>query len=543
LAELLRERGYRTAAFTDGGWMHAVFGFSQGFDIYDGKRGVGIARIIPKVKKWLDKNKSNPFFLFIHCYDIHNPYDPPSPYNDIFHDFTYSGHFIPNAKNLLAAMWKKLKHKDYKVNDEDLRHIIALYDGGIRYTDEKIGEFLSYLRDSGLYDQSLIIITSDHGEEFMEHDCFLHFQLHYRPLLHVPLIMRIPNYPRKEIRIKELVQSIDLLPTILEIAGLPGHPKAQGRSLLALIKRNKNFLNRSLWKVLHPFKKDSNTSIAHGRHKYSIITDGYQLIYDTKSHSFQLFDLKADPLAQNNIAKDHDNISERLLSQLKKAYNITSRYKAPIITFDEQTREQLEALGYVDFTEHAYKHEDDSDLDGISDKSDNCLYVHNVSQRDRDEDGIGDPCDNCPDVSNPSQDDHDQDRVGDVCDSCPNDIDNDIDNDDICGDIDNCPDDYNPGQEDTYPPGGNGIGDACECEGDFDCDGDIDETDAALFKADFGRNQYKNPCTNNNPCNGDFDCDGDVDWTDAEKFKADYDKRSFKDSCPPCVERPYCLYQ
>ena len=68
---------------------------------------------------------------------------------------------------------------------------------------------------------------------------------------------------------------------------------------------------------------------------------------------------------------------------------------------------------------------------------------------------------------------------------------------------------------------------------DFDCDGDIDETDAASFKADFSRNQHKNPCTNNNPCNGDFDCDGDVDWTDAEKFKEAYDKRSSKDPCPP----------
>jgi len=80
----------------------------------------------------------------------------------------------------------------------------------------------------------------------------------------------------------------------------------------------------------------------------------------------------------------------------------------------------------------------------------------------------------------------------------------------------------------------------CEWESDFDCDGDVDDSDAVLFKADFGRSQHKKPCTNNNPCNGDFDCDGDVDWTDAEKFKEDYDKRSSKDPCHP---RPYCLYQ
>lgn len=343
LAELLREGGYRTAAFVDGSWMRAVFGFNQGFDIYDGKRIVGIARILPKVKRWLDKHKSKPFFLFIHCYDIHSPYAPPPPYNSIFHDFSYTGHLNPSNKTLLAAAKNELK-----VNDEDLRHFIALYDGGIRYTDEKIGEFLSYLRDSGLVDQSLIIITSDHGEEFKEHGSFLHYQLYYRPNLHVPLIMRIPNYPKKEIRIKELVQSIDLLPTILDIAALPPLQKAQGRSLLPLIKQHKNFLNRSLWQVFRSFKKDSHTSFSeYSNYNCSIITDDYQLIHNLRSHSMQLFNLKADPLAQNNIAKDHDDISERLLSQFNEFYSIAPNYKTSIIPLDEQTREQLKALGYI----------------------------------------------------------------------------------------------------------------------------------------------------------------------------------------------------
>ena len=520
LAELLREGGYRTAAFVDRGWMRAVFGFNQGFDIYD-DRGIGIAQILPKVKKWLDKNKSNPFFLFIHCYDIHHPYNPPPPYNNIFHDFIYTGHFIPNDKNLKAAQRNELK-----VNDEDLRHIIALYDGGIRYTDKEIGEFLSYLRNSGLEDQSLIIITSDHGEEFKEHGSFLHRQLYYRPNLNVPLIMRIPNHPKNEIRIEELVQSIDLLPTILEIAELPPHPKTQGRSLLPLIKRYKNFLNRSLWKVFHPFKKDSNTSFAeYGTHNwenpyYSIIADDYQMIYRLKSQSIQLFNLKADSLAKNNIAKDHDDISERLLSQLKEIYSLTPSHKASIINIDETTREQLKALGYLDDPEHVA---DDSDLDGILDKIDNCLHVPNSNQEDRDEDRIGDVCDDCTDTDNDSYG-----NPGFSNKTC---------------DDDNCPNDYNPYQEDTYPPNGNRIGDACECEGDFDCDGDVDNSDTALFKADYGRNQHKNPCTNNNLCNGDFDCDGDVDLTDAEIFKSDFGRNALKNPCPPCVERPYCLYQ
>ena len=349
LAELLREGGYQTAAFADGAFMKGDYGFKQGFDIYDGDNWIGIARILPKAKKWLEENKSDPFFLFIHCYDIHDPYTPPPPYDTIFHDFNYTGNFVPSTKNMQAAAWRGLE-----VNDEDLRHIKALYDGGIRYTDEKIGEFLSYLQEAGLKDNSLIIITSDHGEEFKEHGSFLHWKLYFRPNLHVPLIMHIPNYPKKEIRIKELVQSIDILPTILDIAHLPPHPKAQGRSLLPVIKENSTFLRRSWWQISHLFKKDENTSIAEHfeaakgmSHNLSIIIDRYQMIHTLQSDSVQLFDLKNDPLAQNNIAEDHEGIAKRLLSQLNSLYAEIPKYKTSTFTLDEETRKQLEILGYI----------------------------------------------------------------------------------------------------------------------------------------------------------------------------------------------------
>jgi hypothetical protein len=198
-----------------------------------------------------------------------------------------------------------------------------------------------------------------------------------------------------------------------------------------------------LHQIFYLFKKESFISFAEapitpisGRASdRSIITDGYQAIYNLESHSIQLFNLQADPLAQNNIAKDHDNIIERLFSQFSEVYSVTPGYKASKITIDEETREQLKALGYIDVLERPSK-----------------------------------------------------------------------------------------------------------CESDFDCDGDVDEIDAALFKADFARNQDKTPCTNDNPCNGDFDCDGDVDWTDAEKFKEDYGKRSSDNPCPACDEGSYCVY-
>ena len=135
-----------------------------------------------------------------------------------------------------------------------------------------------------MYDQSLIIITSDHGEEFKEHGSFLHWQPYYRPNLHVPLIMHIPNYPKKEIRIARIARSIDILPTVLDLAKLPAHPNAQGESLLSLIKQRKSNIYQFLWKIIHPFSKDTKISFAENEiffrpyFRSAITYDGYQLI-------------------------------------------------------------------------------------------------------------------------------------------------------------------------------------------------------------------------------------------------------------------------
>ena len=114
--------------------------------------------------------------------------------------------------------------------------------------------------------------------------------------------------------------------------------------------------------------------------------------------------------------------------------------------------------------------------------------------------------------------------------------------DEIPGDVDNCPEVYNPDQEDSCPPGGNGIGDACECEGDFYCDNDVDGSDGRIFKADYCRSSYNNPCTSIDPCTGDFDCDGDIDGSDGRIFKADFGRSLYNNPCPICSVREWCVY-
>jgi hypothetical protein len=200
----------------------------------------------------------------------------------------------------------------------------------------------------------------------------------------------------------------------------------------------------------------------------------------------------------------------------------------------------------------------DADGDGIGDASDICPEVANgpalgtcitgaigeacsgiydccgipgscsMNQEDADEDGIGDACDNCAGTPNgPYKGTCTIGKIGDPCST-----------DAACGGaVGSC----SMNQEDSYPPpGGNGSGDACECEGNFDCDQDVDGSDAATFKIDFGRNPLNNPCNIDDPCNGNVNCDNDVDGSDAAVFKGDFGRSKFSNPCPPCVVGDWC---
>ncbi len=236
LAEVLKRSGYATVAFTGNGHVHASRGFDQGFDVYEH------GKPLDKSLAWLRAHgKEQSFFLFYHTYAVHDPYVHPLKYVRQF-DKEYDGPFLDvleklndkrsNWNDRARIFWDGVDQNDLAT----VAFIKHLYEAGILRMDEvQVTQLLGALEELGLARDTLVVFTSDHGEAFLEHGHFLHEDLHVESL-HVPLIVRFPGRVRAGARFDAPVTLLDVMPTILDLVGIPAQTAAQGRSLAPLIK-------------------------------------------------------------------------------------------------------------------------------------------------------------------------------------------------------------------------------------------------------------------------------------------------------------------
>ncbi|MBW1853154.1 MAG: sulfatase [Deltaproteobacteria bacterium] len=249
LAEILKNEDYITMGFASGGvWTDAKYGFGRGFKIYySGKSEESAEDKSALIRKHLETHKGEKLFLFIHYFDVHSgfsklPYDAPPPFNNLF-SHKYHGDFQGGVGTTFASEYLKyVNMHNLTLEKKDLDYIISLYDNGIAYMDKCIGDLFDMLKKMDLFDNSLIIITADHGEEFQEHGYMLHSNpYYYEEIMHVPLVVKLPQAgdtfksSKKGKVINSLVESIDIMPTILDLLGIKG-PKMQGKGLIGLIK-------------------------------------------------------------------------------------------------------------------------------------------------------------------------------------------------------------------------------------------------------------------------------------------------------------------
>ncbi len=388
LPQILKEKGYTTTAFTGGGEITGSLGFDRGFDIY---REDDLIRrkaftdavikynnipeeykeklFIEEMLKWLEKNQNDKFFLFVHTYTTHGPYISPYPdkfspnytgddrWKDYFQGYysiysQYSSYTDESKKidNIMVRFFTSVN----KSNKREVDNLIALYDSSIFYMDENIKLLFDKIDELDLSDNTVIIFTSDHGEEFLEHGHFGHFKL-YKEHIHVPLIIHLPMVINKTI--KENVGLIDLTPTILDILNIDYRPKNyefQGVSLTPLLKNN--HLGLDIYSESHlPLKK---------LRYYSLITkDNWKYIFlnhtssSLKSESGEivkkLFNLLEDPKEKKNLV--FTNIESvipiekkiKKIQEENKKLNEKLNQELTYVETDNETIEKLKSLGYV----------------------------------------------------------------------------------------------------------------------------------------------------------------------------------------------------
>lgn len=345
LAERLRDAGLRTAGFVDGGYLHAAFGFNRGFETYD-HQGGGLAEILPRALRWLDAHGEEPFFLFLHTYDIHAPYFSPPPYGGMFHERPYTGDLIPTVERLEALFLEQAA-----LDPEDIQHLVDSYDEGIRYTDALIGRLLDDLEERGRLDDTLIILTSDHGEEFGEHGSLIHWQLYYQPNLRIPLIVRPPGGTDGPLRIADPAELIDILPTLLALVGADPLDEAQGRSLVSTMsaKRDgssRNALAEESDRVALAWWPDPKRLPLR-----SVMQGDHQLIFNVLQAGWdELYDVAADPMAQHDLALEKPELAARLralgLQGMRNNRPIEAERGSRELILSPKIHHQLQALGY-----------------------------------------------------------------------------------------------------------------------------------------------------------------------------------------------------
>ncbi|MFH0946172.1 MAG: sulfatase [Planctomycetota bacterium] len=350
----LHEAGFRTAAFTaHEAWLGEKNGFHTGFDHFE--TGYPDApENIARVEKYLSSDDSRPLFLFIHFYDVHSdfenlPYRSPAPFFGRYSswytgDFDGSGGDGLHSSRLLQAMHKGQE----RFEEEETRYVRDLYDEGVAFMDEQMGRLFDLLRRNGLYDESLVIVTADHGEEFQEHGGLLHYQ-HYDEVLKVPLLIRFPGGAHGGTVVRSQVRCVDISQTVLAHQDLPPLPSSQGVSLLRLVQESAEGL---------PSSGGIPPSFTYDGRKVAYRTDSYKVLglWKEKGH---LFDLKADPREQNDLSGVQVELFEKLSARLldlvvkglergEKLADLRSKAGQEIKQFSEDDLRILEELGYTD---------------------------------------------------------------------------------------------------------------------------------------------------------------------------------------------------
>lgn len=361
LAEYMQGAGYLTGAIGRNSFLRKSYNISQGFVEYSffpkprntSLGGKLLKALFPKRFKtgastrdlanltidWLESNVNNDFFLWVHFFDPHMPYTPPA-------EFLPANSDAPPRIGKSFSRLKAVRGGHLVPSLQERRWIRSLYESEVRYVDTNVGRVFERLKELGIYDESLIILTSDHGEELWEHDGFEHGHNVYDEVIRVPLIIKLPASSSKQ-AISGAVSIESIMPTVLELCG---------------VEYNGDYLSSrcltGLWD--RPFEAENHepiisTSLLYYEDRVSVLSNGLKYIRWLVTGQEELYDMGSDPGEKNCIAELSSEQVQRARAilqkhfkeaeKLKRYYNTSKSEK---IVLDEETRQRLKSLGYVE---------------------------------------------------------------------------------------------------------------------------------------------------------------------------------------------------
>jgi len=327
LAEMLRAAGYRTAAAISHNFCSSKWNFDQGFESFDesnvlGHQELSSPGVTARGIELLEELQSEPFFLWLHYFDPHFAYNEHTE-----HAF---GDPETYGERVTAGMpFSKLTKLRKTLSQEELQQIRDYYDSEIRYTDRYIGQVLDKLAELELDENTLVVLTADHGEEFLDHDRLGHAKTLYREVIGVPLIIRAPG--RAPSVVDDPVGLVDVTPTILECLGLDATSVIRGTSLFAQSPDRPVFMENARGKPIR--------AVVHGR---------YKLVEQIGRNRFELYDLQQDPAEQNNLAHSEAERGAELKQLLKGWAKALAEAPVQAVETDlsDELQDHLKAMGY-----------------------------------------------------------------------------------------------------------------------------------------------------------------------------------------------------
>jgi arylsulfatase len=349
LPEILSQAGYRTNGIVSGPLLSQSFGFERGFHVYhafhDETRAPELAKAALEM---LRRGRGQPQFLFLHFFDAHWPYWPGDELNTLF------GPLSGDTSGLL----NKVRNQIPPESDQDVQHMMDLYDAEIVYLDREVGRLLDELKKAGMYESSLIIVTADHGEAFLEHGFWEHGQTLYQEMVHVPLLVKWPGKPAP-LRVEGLVSQTDIFPTILEAAGIERAGTAYAGVSLPRFNERRDSTGRDVVLELtwDPLPERPARMLVALRSEYTKYIASFEAptvdaLYSAPVAGEELYNLSDDPGETKNAASSAPEIvaasRRKVLAYLGYARELRATRAGQEVEMDEELRKRLEILGYIE---------------------------------------------------------------------------------------------------------------------------------------------------------------------------------------------------